>query len=104
MNQMWGINMAQDYVIGTYFYGVGVAIIGLSNIRLLHIPRAASIAPLILGIYASHYIFVDLLDPANRYFSGSQVWLFFYISIVFFMSCILSTAMAKNSLTKKLVT
>lgn len=103
INKIWGINMAQDYVIGTYFYGLGVAIIGLSNAQILQINRASSIAPAVLGIYASHYIFVDLLRPANRYFAGSQIWTLVYICIVFFLSYKLSITMSKYSLSKKLV-
>lgn len=103
LKQQWGTNLARDYGIGTYFLGLGAGLVGLSNSPYLNFPRTASIGPLVLGIYASHVIFVDLLSPLNRYFQGIWIWPFLYIGMVFVLSYVLSRLMANFWLTRKLV-
>jgi surface polysaccharide O-acyltransferase-like enzyme len=61
LQQRWGANMSHDYVVGTFFFGLGVTLVALSNVKPLRIPALASIGPLVLGIYACHFLYVDLL-------------------------------------------
>lgn len=103
LKAQWGTSMSQDYVIGTYFLGLGVAMMALSNSRYLHFSRAASIGPLVLGIYASHLIFVDMLKPLDRQFSGNWAWSAVYVVAVFVLSYLLVRLMAKSDFTRKLV-
>ena len=103
INKMWGTTVIQDYVIGTYFYGTGVALIALSNVKWLALPRAASIGPLVLGVYASHFIFIDLLAPFNRYYFGSIAWDILYSIIIFMLSYAFTLYLSQYKLTKKLV-
>jgi surface polysaccharide O-acyltransferase-like enzyme len=104
LNARWGTTMAQDFVLGTYPFGVGMAMIALSNPRYLNFARAAAIGPLVLGIYASHYIFVDLLRPLDTHFAGSGIWSLVYIAAVFVLSYLLVRILAMFNATKKIVT
>lgn len=103
LNKYWATTMYQDYVIGTYFFGVGVTLIALSKSGYLDYPRIASIAPLVLGIYTSHYIFIDLLKPLDRYFSNNRIWDVLYIVLVFVLSSTLTQILYKFRITKKFV-
>lgn len=103
LNSYWGITMAQDYVIGTYFYGLGFAMISLSGSRYLNLERAASIGPLVLGIYASHLIFVDLLEPIAKQFAADAIWSVIYVASVLVLSYTLVRMMARFTLTRRFV-
>lgn len=103
LHNNWGTKMAPSYVIGTYFFGVGVALISLSNVKWLQLSVFSSIGPLVLGIYASHMIFVDLLRPLDRHYSGNSIWDVTYLIVVFFLSLALSLILLRYRFTKKLV-
>lgn len=103
LSRNWATSMVQDYVIGTYLFGLGVAMIALANPRYLRAPRIASIGPLVLGIYTSHFIFVDLLKPLDRQFAGNWIWSISYVAAVFILSCALVRVLLKFNLTRKLV-
>ena len=103
LNARWGTSMAQDFVLGTYPFGVGLAMIALSNPRGLNFTPAATIGPLVLGIYASHYIFVDLLKSFDTKFAGGWIWTILYIAAVFLLSYLLVRLLAMFSLTRKIV-
>lgn len=103
LNENWGTAMCQDYVIGTYFFGVGAALIALSNTKWLQSSRVASIGPLVLGIYTCHFIFVELLRPLERRYSGVVTWEMFYVVAVFLLSYTLASAFSRHHLTKRLV-
>lgn len=65
--KLYGINpWGHDYVFGTYFMGLGVSIMALSNHNLLSSNKLANIGKLTLGIYLIHRIFVDLLLPTSH--------------------------------------
>jgi len=104
LNARWGTPMAQDFVLGTYPFGVGMAMIALSNPRYLNFTPAAAVGPLVLGIYASHYIFVDLLRPIDKQFAGNWLWSLVYIAAVFLLSYLLVRVLAMFSVTRKIVT
>ncbi|GAO35237.1 hypothetical protein SCT_0621 [Sulfuricella sp. T08] len=103
IQRFWGTTMNQDYVIGTYFLGVGVALIALSNTKKLHFPTIASVGPLVLGIYASHFAFVAILKPLDRELSGSSIWDVSYVVAVFFLSYFMTFILSKYRLTRRLV-
>jgi surface polysaccharide O-acyltransferase-like enzyme len=103
LNWIWGVSMHQSFVFGTYLFGVGTALIALSDFNLPILSRAASVGPLVLGIYTSHFIFIELFKPMNRLCEGNVAWALFYPVIVFIFSYILSLGLSKNKLTKFLV-
>ncbi|MES2901202.1 MAG: acyltransferase [Pseudomonadota bacterium] len=103
LNRLWGTVTAQDFVIGTYFFGLGVAMIALSDSRHLGFPGAVAIGPLVLGIYASHYIFIDIFRPTNQIFAGNWLWAIAYVVAVFSMSFVLSKLLMRFALTRRLV-
>jgi surface polysaccharide O-acyltransferase-like enzyme len=103
LHSNWGISMSQDYVLGTYFYGLGMAMIALSGSRYLSLERAALIGPLVLGIYASHMVFLDLLSPIAERFAGSAVWSVTYIVAVLVLSYALVRILARFAVTRRFV-
>lgn len=103
LKQQWGTSLGQDYVIGTYFLGLGAAMMGLSDSRYLCFPSAAAIGPLVLGIYASHCLIIDFLRPLNSQFAGNWIWSVAHVAIVFSLSYALVKFMVRFKFTRKLV-
>ena len=50
-------------MFGTYLIGCGFGLMALSNPAVFRIGATSQIGRLALGVYAIHYIFVDILDP-----------------------------------------
>ena len=103
LSKHWGTTMLQDYVVGTYFFGTGVAIMALSNCKIFIFEKIASIGQFVLGIYVSHYIFVDLLKPIGRKYSGYAMWELSYPALVLLLSYMFVLLIARLPLTKKLI-
>lgn len=91
-----------DFVIGTYFMGVGVAMSALSNHPLLKSKTLSKIGQMTLGIYAVHLVFVDLLRPIDKAFN-SVIWELGYVVIVLVLSIITSLLLSKSKIAKKIV-
>lgn len=104
INKFYGTSMWQDYVIGTYFYGLGIALIALSNNKKFCFRMVKPLAPLVLGIYVSHVVIIDLLTPINRYFVNNAIWDISYLVLVFTLSSALTLLLMKFKITKRLVT
>lgn len=100
---LWGATMLQDYVIGTYFMGVGVTLVALSNPIFLSLNRLSKIGPLVLGIYAIHFVFVDLLHPFGAGVTGVTWWEFGFPISVLVLSYASTYAMSRFSLTRPIV-
>lgn len=100
--RIFDIPIEHEFVIGTFFIGLGVAMISLSNISFLRIKKINELGLMALGIYSIHMIFVDLLRPINKTINSS-VWELGYVVIVFCFSTGLSLLLAKNEFTKKVV-
>jgi len=100
---LWGTTMIQDYVIGTYFMGVGVALIALSNPQFLRVALLSKAGPLVLGIYAIHLVFVDLIGPIGAGLTGITWWELGYPAAVFTLSLASTYAMSRFRLTKQIV-
>lgn len=92
----------QDYVIGTYFMGLGVAMAALSNHPILRNKIFSKIGQMTLGIYAVHFIFVDLLRPIDEV-SDHILWEVGYVVAVLALSILISLALSKNKITRKIV-
>lgn len=91
-----------DYVIGTFFTGGGAAIIALSNHSLLHIRHLSRIGKYTLGVYAIHYIFVDIfyLIVRNR---ANPFWEVGYVLIILIFSVASTLILSKFKPLKKFV-
>jgi len=94
--------MEHDYVFGTYFMGLGVSIIALSNHPILKSTRLSKIGKMTLGIYAIHIIFVDLLKPLDRNIDH-PLWEVSLIFLILLFSIFSTHLLAKNKITRKLV-
>lgn len=103
LHQNWGQTLDQDFVAGTYLMGLGVALMGLSNAPSLDIPKLAAVGPFVLGIYVSHFIFVDVLKPLDQRYSDVTAWQIAYPALVFVLSYGLTALLAKQNWAKKYV-
>jgi surface polysaccharide O-acyltransferase-like enzyme len=99
----WGTSMVQDYVVGTMPYGVGMAMVALSNARMIRMPALAGVGPLVLGIYASHFLFINLLYPLQVRFSGVPGWEVAYVALVFGCAWLTSMLLARWGPTRRFV-
>lgn len=99
----WGTSMSQDFVAGTYLFGVGVALVALSNPRLLQLPMVASAGELVLGIYASHYLFIDLMRPLDNDYHGIFAWDLAYVAGVFVLAACATYVLWRYPTTRRFV-
>jgi len=104
IHQQWGTPLLHDYIVGTYFFGLGMSMIALSNTPCLRVKALASIGPLILGVYASHYYFVEHVRwlerlVVNPYLRGAA-----YLAIVFLSALGTSFMLARFRGTRQFVT
>jgi surface polysaccharide O-acyltransferase-like enzyme len=98
-----GTNMAQDFVLGTWFYGLGMTMLALSNPAPLRFPRLAGLGPLVLGIYASHFLFVDLLAAPDTRLRAVPGWDIIVVALVFALSLALTGLLWRFAPTRRLV-
>jgi surface polysaccharide O-acyltransferase-like enzyme len=106
LHARWGANLVQDYVAGTWLFGLGVAMMALSDAPRLRLPALASLGPLVLGIYASHYLFVDLLRPLDEAWHGGAwgaAWALAYVLLVFGGALGLTWLLARWAITRRVV-
>jgi surface polysaccharide O-acyltransferase-like enzyme len=103
LHARWGTNMAQDFVIGTYFYGLGMTMLALSDPAPLRFPRLAGLGPLVLGIYASHFLFVDLLAHPDSPLRAVPGWDIIVVALVFALSLALTGLLWRFASTRRLV-
>jgi surface polysaccharide O-acyltransferase-like enzyme len=97
--KFYGISPLQNYVFGTYFMGVGVAMMALSNHPSVQSEFLSSIGQMTLGIYAIHYVFVDLLSVFDQT-SHSPLWEVGYVVIVLALSILSTLALSKFHVTR----
>lgn len=102
LHDRFGTSLLQDYTIGTYFLGLGSALMALSNVTFLRVRGLGSIGSFVLGIYAIHLIFVDLLRPVNR-LTSSPLWEVGNVFAVLILSFLVVYAMSKNRFTRAIV-
>jgi surface polysaccharide O-acyltransferase-like enzyme len=103
LHARWGTNMAQDFVLGTYFYGLGMTMLALSDPAPLRVPRLAGLGPLVLGIYASHFLFVDLLARPDSPLRAVPGWDIIVVALVFALSLALTGLLWRFAPTRRLV-
>jgi surface polysaccharide O-acyltransferase-like enzyme len=103
LHARWGTNLAQDFVVGTYFYGLGMTMLALSDPAPLRVPRLAGLGPLVLGIYASHFLFVDLLATPDTPLRVIPGWDVIVVAVVFALSLALTGLLWRFTPTRRLV-
>jgi surface polysaccharide O-acyltransferase-like enzyme len=103
LHRHWGASMTQDAVFGTFLLGLGAAMMALSGAWALQLPRLAAIGPVTLGIYASHYVFIDLFYPLDARLQGYPGWHMAYVALVFASALALSLLLARHEPTRRLV-
>lgn len=100
--RQYGTSPYQDYVFGTYFMGLGAALMALSNSALFRVSGITKMGKYVLGIYVSHWFFVSLLRPIDRIVETAW-WDLGYILIVFLLSLGLTVLMSRNRVTRSWV-
>lgn len=99
----FGAPLVQDYVASTWLYGLGTGLMALSDAPALRRPAPAALGPLVLGIYASHYLFVDWLRPFDDVWRAWPAWDVLYVVLVFAGALLLTRLLARWSPGRRLV-
>ena len=102
LHRRYGTTLAQDYLVGTYLLGLGSALMALSNHAFLRLPALRAVGPRVLGIYAIHVVFVELLYPVRLWIS-SPLWDIAYVLLVFALSFFAVSAMVKTGIGRRMV-
>lgn len=92
--------VSQDYVFGTYFMGLGIAMLALSDHPIFSANRLAVLGRYTLGIYAIHMIYVINFAKIDRVYS-SVVWEIGLIFMVLFLSIFTVILLARMSFMRK---
>lgn len=91
-----------DYVAGTFFLGLGAAMLALSDHPLIRSEKLGFIGELTLGIYTIHFVFVDVLAAFFRPRS-SPVMDIVYLFAVIFLSAAAVYLLSRIRWTRRLV-
>lgn len=102
LSTLYGSTSLPDFLVGTYFTGVGMAILALSNARCLQGRFVSEMGKFTLGIYAIHYFFVDLLRPVGS-LTKSGFWEVGYVVLVLFLSIFTVNILARNETVRKVL-
>lgn len=100
--KLFGTSVMQDFVFGTFFMGIGMSMVALSNHSILHNKYLSGIGTMTLGIYASHFIFVDLFRPLDKLYN-SAIWEIGYVFIILILSIFTTYLLSKTKITRRLV-
>jgi surface polysaccharide O-acyltransferase-like enzyme len=94
--------MQHDYVLGTFFMGLGTALMALSSHSVLNpFFNLSKIGRLTLGIYCIHFIFVDNLRIFERF--NNPIFDVLFVILVFILSFYFSVVLSRNKYLYKLV-
>jgi surface polysaccharide O-acyltransferase-like enzyme len=94
LHRAFGAGLVQDYVLSTWLFGLGAGLMALSNAPALRQPALAPLGPLVPGIYASHYLFVDWLRRADDTWRVHAIWDLLYVALVFAGALVLTRLLA----------
>lgn len=81
-----------------------MSMIALSNTPYLRAKALASVGPLILGVYASHYFFVEHVRWLERMVDNPYLRGITYLAVVFLLALVTSFMLARWRGTKQFVT
>jgi surface polysaccharide O-acyltransferase-like enzyme len=99
---VYGTNPIHDYVFGTYFMGVGTALMALSNHPVLRSQILGWLGKMTLGVYVVHLIYVDMFSYIDEKIN-TPVWEIAYIFLVLALSIFTVAVLSKNRFTNRLV-
>lgn len=102
LQQQYGTPPIHDYVFGTYFMGVGVAMMALAKPTQFRFKLLPTIGSYTLGVYLSHFIFVDIFSSLNKQLNNI-VWEIGLVLLVYACSLGLTILLMKSRYTKKMV-
>jgi surface polysaccharide O-acyltransferase-like enzyme len=102
LHRHYGTSLTQDFAIGTWPFGVGMSMLALSEPRLARIPALAALGPLVLGVYASHYLFIDGLRTVDGIDAGPAGGLR-YVLLVFLLSLAFSWTLSRIPFARRAV-
>lgn len=91
-----------DYVFGTYFMGIGYAMMAFSGHPALQNRWLGEAGKLALGIYAVQSVFVDLFSNYDA-INNSIIWELGYVVIVFLLSLLTAYLLSLNKITRQFV-
>ncbi|MGO4893898.1 acyltransferase [Flavobacterium sp. W21_SRS_FM6] len=97
-----GIYPTHDYVIGTYFMGLGISLLAISNSHYLQSVFLSRLGKYTLGIYARHLFVIGKLSTYKKLYL-SVYWDVIFILIVTVISLILIWFLNKLPFTNKFV-
>jgi surface polysaccharide O-acyltransferase-like enzyme len=80
-----------------------MTMLALSNPAPLRFPRLAGLGPLVLGTYASHFLFVDLLAAPDTPLRAVPGWDIIVVALVFALSLALTGLLWRFAPTRRLV-
>jgi len=100
--KMFKLAPYEDYVFGTYFMGIGYAMMAFSGHPALQNRLLGNAGKLALGIYAVQYMFVDLFSNYDM-INNSIAWELGYVVIVFLLSLLTAYLLSLNKITKQFV-
>jgi surface polysaccharide O-acyltransferase-like enzyme len=103
LNQAYGTTFRQDYVLGTFFTGVGVALMALSGFRVGFELPVLKLGSLVLGVYACHVMFVDLFIRSNTMRPASTGTLIGMIGSISICSFLFAYFMSRVRFTSRFV-
>ncbi len=98
--KIFGTTPVQDFVFGTYIMGVGVAVASLSDHPVLQSSVLSKVGQMTLGIYAVHYLYVELFVGIGRSIK-SPIWDICYILLVFSLSAVSVLILSRNRFARK---
>lgn len=102
LTKAYQTSLFQEFVFGTYLMGLGAALISISNHHFFSSEITARAGKMTLGIYASHFIFIDILTPIDEWLNN-PFWEVFYVFLVFALSLGTTLLLSKTKYGKKLV-
>jgi surface polysaccharide O-acyltransferase-like enzyme len=96
----WGSGIPDhDYLLGTVPFGIGMALLALTQEDSPLDARVGPYGRYTLGIYAIHLLFLDLFKPLGARV-GADAWQVLYPLLVFGCSLLASAALARTPLRK----
>lgn len=103
LHRVYGAPMTQDYVVGTYLWGLGLGMVALSNPRPLRWGRVSGWGVMMLGVYVVHVVFIDLLYPVHKALMGHVAWELSYPLLVFSLSIGVTRVMLRHPRLARLI-
>lgn len=102
LNKFFNTKPILDYVFGTYFLGLGIVLISLSNHNFFKFSIINSIGKRTLGIYGVHYILIDILKPFKNQYNSALIELI-YPFVIFGFSVLAVYLLSLNNRLRKIV-